>query len=62
MRTPKAVRHILRAVALGKQEAIITGHGKAIVALQRLMPCVVRAAGRKMAAGRGGYRAEARSD
>jgi short-subunit dehydrogenase len=61
MRTDKAVRQILRAVARGKREAIITGHGKALVFLERFMPWVVRAAGRKMAAGRGGYRQEAKS-
>jgi hypothetical protein len=32
----KAVRQMLRAVAKGKREAIITGHGKALVALERL--------------------------
>ena len=56
--TGKAVRQILRAVAKGKREAIITGHGKALVFLERFMPWVISAAGRKMAAGRGGYRAE----
>jgi short-subunit dehydrogenase len=56
VKTDKAVREILRAVAKGKQEAIITGHGKALVFLARFMPWVLRAAGRKMAAGRGGYR------
>jgi short-subunit dehydrogenase len=61
MDTEKAVRQILRAVARGKREAIITGHGKALVALERFMPWVLRAAGRKMAAGRGGYRQEAKS-
>jgi short-subunit dehydrogenase len=61
MRTDKAVRQILRAVARGEREAIITGHGKALVALERFMPWVLRAAGRKMAAGRGGYRQEATS-
>jgi short-subunit dehydrogenase len=61
MRTDKAVRQILHAVAQGKREAIITGHGKALVALERFMPWVLRAAGRKMAAGRGGYRQEAKS-
>lgn len=59
--TSKAVRQILRAVAHGKREAIITGHGKALVALERYMPWVIRAAGRKMAAGRGGYRTEVKA-
>ena len=61
MPTEKAVRQMLRAVARGKREAIITGHGKIFVALERFMPWLVRAAGRKIAAGRGGYRAEAKS-
>jgi len=61
MRTEKAARQILRAIAGGQREAIITGHGKALVFLERFMPWVVRAAGRKMAAGRGGYRQEAKS-
>lgn len=60
--TDKAVRHILRAVARGKREVIITGHGKILVALERFMPWVIRAAGRKMAAGRGSYRTEATGD
>lgn len=59
--TEKAVRQILRAVARGKREAIITGHGKALVALERFAPWILRAAGRKMASGRGGYRSEAKS-
>lgn len=58
MSTDKAARQILRAIANGKREAIITGHGKALVFLERFMPWVIRAAGRKMAAGRGGYRSE----
>jgi short-subunit dehydrogenase len=62
MSTEKAARQILRAVARGKREAIITGHGKAFVALERFTPWVLRAVARKMAAGRGGYRAEAKSN
>jgi short-subunit dehydrogenase len=50
MSTQKAVRQILRAVALGKREAIITGHGKILVRLERLMPWAIRAVGKKMAA------------
>jgi len=61
MPTDKAVRQILNAIARGKREAIITGHGKALVFLERFMPWVIRAAGRKMAAGRGGYRTEPKS-
>jgi short-subunit dehydrogenase len=62
MRTDDAARQILRAVARGRREAIITGHGKMLVALERFVPWVVRAAVRRMAAGRGGYRSEAKSD
>lgn len=61
MPTDKAVRQILHAIARGKREAIITGHGKALVFLERFLPWVIRAAGRKMAAGRGGYRSEPKS-
>ncbi len=62
MPTEKAARQMLRAIARGKREAIITGHGKAFVFLERFMPWVTRAVGRKMAAGRGGYRQEAKSE
>jgi len=61
MPTDKAARQILRAIARGKREAIITGHGKALVFLERFMPWVIRAVSRKIAAGRGGYRQEAKS-
>jgi short-subunit dehydrogenase len=57
MRTDTAARQILRAVARGKREAIITGHGKALVALARFTPWILRAMGRRIAA-RGGYRSE----
>ena len=60
MPTEKAVRQILRAVAQGKREAIITGHGKILVAIERFLPWLARAIRRRMAA-RGGYRSEARS-
>jgi short-subunit dehydrogenase len=62
MATDKACRQILRAVARGQREAIITTHGKLLVVLERFTPWVLRIAGRKMAAGRGGYRSEARSN
>jgi len=62
MSTEKAARQILRAVALGKREAIITGHGKIFVALERFMSWVIRAVGRKMAAGKGGYRPKMKVD
>ena len=58
MPTDKAVRQILRAIAKGKREAIITGHGKALVFVERFMPWVIRAFSRKIAAGRVGYRSE----
>jgi len=50
MPTDKAVKQILRAVAQGRPEAVITGHGKMLVALERFAPWVLRAIGRKMAA------------
>jgi short-subunit dehydrogenase len=42
--TPKAVREILRAVAKGKREQIVTGHGKVVVAIERFAPWILRAA------------------
>jgi short-subunit dehydrogenase len=60
MPTEKAARQILRAVARGKREAIITGHGKVLVAIERFLPWLSRAVKRRIAA-RGGYRSEARS-
>jgi short-subunit dehydrogenase len=60
MPTGKAVGQILRAVARGKGEAIITGHGKILVAIERFLPWLARAIKRRMAA-RGGYRSEPRS-
>jgi len=60
MGTEKAARKILRAVARAKREEIITPHGKFFVALERFMPWVIRAAGRKMAAKSRGYRPEAK--
>ncbi|MGB7493293.1 MAG: SDR family NAD(P)-dependent oxidoreductase [Candidatus Acidiferrum sp.] len=58
MPADKAVRQMLRAVARGKREAVITGHGKALVGIQRFAPWILRLAGRRMAAQRGGYRTE----
>jgi len=60
MPTAKAVRQILRAVARGKREAVITGHGKVIVAIERFLPWLARALKRQLAA-KGGYRSEAKS-
>jgi short-subunit dehydrogenase len=57
MPTEKAARQILRAVARGKREAIITWHGKILVAIERFMPWLSRAIRRRLAA-RGGYRSE----
>ena len=56
MPTPEAVRQILNAVARGKREAVITGHGKALVLIERFAPWIIRAAGRRLAAT--GYRTE----
>ena len=53
-----AVRQILRAVALRRREAIITGHGRVLVAMERLAPWVMRAVGRRIASRGGGYRSE----
>ena len=57
MPTAKAARQILRAVARGRRELIVTGHGKALVAIERFVPWVSRAIKRRLAA-RGGYRSE----
>jgi short-subunit dehydrogenase len=57
--TATAVRHVLRAVARGRREVIVTGHGKLLVAIERLTPWLARALKRRLAR-RGGYRSEAR--
>jgi short-subunit dehydrogenase len=57
MSTERAAKKILRAVARGKREKIITLHGKMFVALERFIPWVNRAIGRRMAARSGHYRA-----
>jgi len=49
MSTEKAAKQILRAVARGKCEEIITLHGKIFVMLERFMPWVNRALGRRRA-------------
>ncbi len=54
----RAVAHMLRAIARGQREVIVTGHGRLFVALERFAPWVLRAAARRMAATRGGYRIE----
>jgi short-subunit dehydrogenase len=53
-----AARQILRAVAGRRREAIITGHGRILVAMERLAPWIMRAVGRRMVARGGGYRSE----
>jgi short-subunit dehydrogenase len=52
MPTDKAARQILHAVAQGKREAIITGHGKIAVVLERFAPWTLRAWARVIAAQR----------
>jgi short-subunit dehydrogenase len=59
--TQRACRQILRAVAAGRAEAIITGHGKLLVAIERFAPWILRIAGRRMAAGGRSLRPEAGS-
>jgi short-subunit dehydrogenase len=58
--TERASRQILRAVAARRMEAVITGHGKLLVAIERYAPWIMRALGRRIAA-KGGHRAEASS-
>jgi len=53
-----AARQILRAVAGRRREAIITGHGRLLVAMERFAPWIMRSVGRRMAARGGGYRSE----
>jgi short-subunit dehydrogenase len=59
--TSKAVRQILKAVAQGKREEIVTGHGKILVVLERFAPWAIRAVGRRLAARPSGYRSEPRN-
>jgi short-subunit dehydrogenase len=54
----KAVQQILRAVARRRREAIITGHGRILIAMERYAPWLIRAMGRSIAARGGGYRPE----
>jgi hypothetical protein len=49
---------MLRAVARRQREAVITGHGRLLVAMERFAPWIARAVGRRMAARGGGYRPE----
>jgi short-subunit dehydrogenase len=50
MSTERAVRKILKAVARGKREEIVTLHGKVFVALERLTPWVKRIFAARMVA------------
>src|SRR5215472_1340303 len=50
MPTDKAARQILHAVARGRLEAIVTRHGKILVALERFAPSLLHAMGRRVAA------------
>ena len=54
MSTEKAVRQMLRAIARGQREAIITGHGKLVVGLERFAPWIIRAIGRRMTRAKSG--------
>ena len=54
MPTNKAARQMLRAIMDRKPEAIITGHGKALVWIQRHLPCLLRFLIHRFK--RGGYR------
>jgi short-subunit dehydrogenase len=56
VRTDKAVEQMLDAIAQGKREAIITGHGKLLVVLERFAPWVIRAFGTIVGGRIRGYR------
>jgi short-subunit dehydrogenase len=56
--TRRVCRQILRAVAAGREEAILTGHGKLLVAIERFAPWILRAVARRMAARGRGHRPE----
>ena len=62
MNRVKAVRQILRAVARGRREVVITAHGKLFVAVERFAPWILRFAGRRMSARGRGYRSEAKPE
>jgi short-subunit dehydrogenase len=49
MPTEKAARQILSAVARGKREAILSGHARVLVVIERFMPWLLRIAARTMA-------------
>ena len=48
--TGTAVRQTLKAVAQGKREQILTGHGKILVLAERFAPWPIRAVARRLAA------------
>ena len=50
MPTPKAASQILSAIARGRRERIITGHGKFFVAIERFAPWILRAGTARAAA------------
>jgi short-subunit dehydrogenase len=52
MRTDKAAHQVLRAIAHGKREAIITGHGKIVMMLERFAPWAIRVMGKRIATSR----------
>lgn len=62
MPTEHAARKILRAVARGKREEVVTMHAKLLVALERFMPWVGRLIAARIAAGSGSYRPEPSED
>jgi short-subunit dehydrogenase len=53
MSTPRAAHQILRAIASGRRERIVTLHGKLFVAIERFLPWVNRAVARRAASRRG---------
>ena len=48
--TSKAVRQTLKAVAQGRREQILTGHGKLLVFVERFAPWVIRTVSQRLAA------------
>jgi short-subunit dehydrogenase len=61
MNREQAGRQILSAIARGQREAIVTSHGKVLVALARFTPSILRAFTRRMAARSRGYRDQSKS-
>lgn len=60
--TPRAVRQIVKAIARGKREQIVTGHGRILVALQRFAPWTIRAASARVMAKNAAARRRIASD